>query len=459
MSLALMASHHSDMFQCLLNHVFASDDPFQAAALHPWVNKRTQVRCEDIILARRRYPRLFAASTFTPASLLSRLAKERDPVIQNKLLKNPFTPIHALKSFAKDCKDINILTGVAMHTQSDMELLELLGRESHPGLRHALCRNLNTGLAQLFQLLSDANSEDRKAIARNSHCSVELLSKLWDQSQPYLCAEIASHDNCPSDLLSRAISSEDPLLRRKAASNVHLSMSQRVLLLTDKEASVRAAALFHCVKNCASLVQDQASRVRRLQAGQISISPELLRKLSSDEDNWVRRRVARNPVTPQSILTTLASDSEIQVRRAVARNPAASKSLRSHLAADPAAWVRAGIAFRDDIDIATIRQLSLDDSIDVLSGLARHSNTSVDLLFRFANHHDRDLRRAVILNPKAPFAVLQLLQQDPYPINRVQLCRHPILPDEFLWRFLDDPEPQVRFTTIQVMAERCIASL
>ena len=76
------------------------------------------------------------------------------------------------------------------------------------------------------------------------------------------------------------------------------------------------------------------------------------------------------------------------------------------------------------------------------------------LLTQIARHGNRDVRRAVILNRHAPLAVLLTLLEDPYALNRTLLCRHPALGDEQLWQLIDDPEPQVRFTAVQVLASR-----
>jgi hypothetical protein len=452
MSLAQITTNRDNAFEMLVEQILSSADPFQAAALHPWLSGASQSACEELFFARRRHPRLFAQAIYTPVSLLKRLALEEDRTIQLKLLKNPSTPSDVLQSFAQDGQEPDILTAVAAHPQASTALLASLGQASQTGLHSALCRHANTGLAQLRRLLPGADINQRKAMARNAHCDRALLSALWRPDVPYLCAEIVVHENCPTTLLSYAVASENVLLRRKAARNPRLSNRQRTVLLKDHHPSVRATTLQYAGQVAVQSAQDSSPRVRRLQARQQQVAPRLIGQLSVDEDSWVRRWIARNPATPQAILITLAADAESKVRRGVARNLATPTSLRRQLANDPVAWVRAGIAYRDDLDLNMIERLSDDSSIDVQAGLARHPKTPVTMLSHFAAQPDRDLRRAVILNPQTPMTVLQKLQQDPYPLNRVQLCRHPALNDVALWRFLDDPEPQVRFTSAQVMS-------
>jgi len=455
----MTVSRRDNPFPTLVDRVLASADPYRAAALHPWLVTVERTACEQHIFARRRYPRLFAQAVYTPASLLQRLAREDDPIILNKLAKNPATPALVLQRLARDCTDEARLSAISAHLQTGPALLDSLGRTESPARRQALCHNPNTGLAQLRRLLLGATLNDCKGMAKNPGCDAALLGDLWHRDERYLRAEIAVHANCPSDLLAIAVASDDLLLRRKAAYNPQLSIAQRTALLADDEASVRAAAVRHLgtgylTTGSAPLLNDPARRVRREQARQNELDERLIKKLSTDEDSWVRRWIARNAATPTQLLQTLATDDEAEVRRGVARNPATPLPLRRQLAADPHPWVRAGIAYRDDLDADIITSLAMDKSPDVLAGLGRNAVTAAELLAQIAGHPDRDVRRAVILNQQAPLEVLLPLLEDPYPFNRVQLCRHPALSSIALWQLIDDPEPRVRFTAVTVLASR-----
>jgi hypothetical protein len=294
-------------------------------------------------------------------------------------------------------------------------------------------------------------------MAQNPRVDAVFLGRLWQaHDEVYLHAEIASHHNCPTELLNIALNSDTVLLRRKAAANTKLSDVQLLQLLADSESQVRVAALRQLVAVKLSQADEPARRVRRELARKTGLDKDLVNKLSVDEDSWVRRWLARNPATPEPVLRKLASDVEAEVRRGVARNPLAPTELCRQLATDSDFWVRAGIAIRADLDQGTIQQLSADDSVDVLAGLGRNPKTPEKLLRQIAGHGNRDVRRAVIFNLQAPLEVLKKFLQDPYALNRALLCRHPALTEQELWELTTDPESQVRFSAVQVLAARCM---
>jgi hypothetical protein len=455
---ATMAASSDYTINALLDQARESSDPYQSAALHPWLGALGQAVCEKIIFVRRRYPRLFAQAAYTPVSLLHRLAQESDPVTLNKLVKNSATPAPVLKQLARGDDGEQRLNSIAAHPNASAALLDSLDEQASPTRRRFICSNPNTGLLQLNRLLESATLQDRKGMAQNPQADAKLLRKLWQaDDDKYLRSEIAAHRNCPDDLLDLAVASGITLLRRKAATNAGLSERQMLRLLADSEAQVRAAALRYLGATNVSLADEPARRVRRELARKAGLDDALIKRLSADEDTWVRRWVARNPATGETVLRKLAEDAETEVRRGVARNPFTPTDLCRQLAVDEEFWVRAGIAIRSDLDRRIIARLATDDSIDVLAGLGHNPKTPHKLLAQIAAHRNRDVRRAVILNQQAPPQVLTELQQDPYPLNRAMLCRHPALGEDELWDLTGDPEAQVRFNAVQVLASRCVA--
>lgn len=452
-----MATFNDNGISALLDQVIISADPYQAAALHPCLNASQRSACEKIIFPHRRYPRIFAQASYTPASLLQRLALQDDSLVLDKLGRNPATPMTVLKQLAQKSDSVQRLKTIAAHRNASAALLDSLSHQDSSALRRTICHNPNTGLIQLNRLLVKATLDECKGMAQNPQADAGLLRKLWQEhDDPYLRAEIAAHNNCPAELLNVALTSELVLLRRKAASNAKLSEAQVAQLLTDSEAQVRAVTLRYLEGETISLTDEPARRVRRELARKTGLNEQLLEKLSTDKDTWVRRWVARNPATAESILRKLAQDSETEVRRGVTRNPFLPIELCRRLATDPEAWVRAGIAIRSDLSQAIIEQLSIDDSVDVLAGLGRNPAAPQYLLALIAAHSDRDVRRAVILNPQTALDILKALLEDPYPLNRAQLCRHPALGNEELSELTSDPDAQVRFSAVQVLATHLI---
>ena len=455
---AAMAGSSETTLKALLYVAHDNADPYQSAALHPWLSASGSAICESIIFARRRYPRLFAQAPYTPVSLLQRLARESDPVTLYRLVKNPATPTALLWQLARGEGCEQRLDSIAAHPNASAALLDSLDEQASPTRRGSICHNPNTGLLQLNRLLVTATLQDRKGMAQNPHADGSLLRKLWlSDDDKYLRSEIACHRNCPEDLLSQAVASDITLLRRKAAANPGLLKRQLTQLLSDSEPQVRAATLRQLGTEKISLVDEPVRRVRRELARKTGLDDALIDRLGADDDTWVRRWVARNPATGEAVLRKLATNSETEVRRGVARNPCTPADLCRQLAGDAEFWVRAGIAIRADLDRRVIAQLATDDSVDVLAGLGRNPMTPYKLLARIAAHRNRDVRRAVILNQQAPPEVLAELRQDPYALNRVMLCRHPALGESELWELTSDPEAQVRFGAVQVLAMRCVA--
>jgi len=458
MKCVAMIAPNDNTLTALLDQACSSADPYQSAALHPWLSASERAVCEKIIFTQRRHPRIFARAAYTPVSLLQRLALENDSVILDKLVKNPATPTPLLQQLAQGKHGKHRLNSIAAHANASTALLDSLDEQASPELRQAICSNPNAGLIQLNRLLVNASLGECKKMAQNPHADAVFLARLWQaHDEVYLHAEIASHRNCPSEFLNIALNSDVVLLRRKAAANTKLSDTRLLQLLADSESQVRVAALRQLVAVNVSQADEPARRVRRELARKTGLNAELLNKLSLDDDSWVRRWLARNPATPEPVLRKLATDTEVEVRRGVARNPLTSVELCRQLAADPDFWVRAGIAIRADLDQGTIQQLSADDSVDVLAGLGRNPNSPGKLLAQIARHRDRDVRRAVILNMQAPLEVLKEFLHDPYALNRALLCRHPALTEQELWELTTDPEAQVRFSAVHVLASRCMA--
>jgi len=451
-----MIASSDNTLSALLDQVCNSADPYASAALHPWLSAAARTACEKNIFAQRRHPRIFAQAAYTPVSLLQRLALENDSVILDKLVKNPATPTPVLKQLAHGKHGKHRLNSIAAHTNASTALLDSLDEQTSPERRQAICGNPNAGLIQLNRLLVNASLGECKKMAQNPHVDAVFLSRLWQaHDEVYLHAEIASHRNCPSEFLNIALNSDVVLLRRKAAANTKLSDTRLLQLLADSESQVRVAALRQLVAVNVSQADEPARRVRRELARKTGLNEELISKLSIDEDSWVRRWLARNSATPEPVLKKLSKDAEIEVRRGVARNPLTPTELCRQLATDPEYWVRAGIAIRTDLNQGTIQQLSSDDSVDVLAGLGRNLKTPEKLLRQIAGHRNRDVRRAVILNLRTPLEVLKEFLQDPYALNRALLCRHPALTEQELWALTTDPESQVRFNAVQMLASRC----
>ena len=147
-----MVTFNNNGISALFDQVIISADPYQAAALYPCLNASQRSACEKIIFAHRRYPRIFAQASYTPVSLLQRLALQDDSLVLDKLVRNPATPMTVLKQLAQKTDSEQRLKAIAAHPNASSALLGSLSHKDSLALRRTICHNPNTGLIQLNRL-------------------------------------------------------------------------------------------------------------------------------------------------------------------------------------------------------------------------------------------------------------------------------------------------------------------
>ena len=117
-------------------------------------------------------------------------------------------------------------------------------------------------------------------------------------------------------------------------------------------------------------------------------------------------RQAQDENTPPEILAELATSKDKQILRYVAGNPNTPVEILEKL----------GVDFADDIVANPIFDLLLLENPEhkfVLLSLARASTTSIDKLKELANHQDKDIREAVVVNRQTPADIINsIFEQD-----------------------------------------------
>ena len=449
--------------ETLAKRAIEADDPYIALAVHPRAGTLSRARLESVLFSNPKRRRRWAAAPYTPASVLAALAEYDDPRLHKRIAAHPATPADTLTQLADRYGSAEIRLALAKHPKSPAALLASLPWSTHPELRQAIGSNPNASPGMLEKVLNDATLEEQKNIARNPTATAALLLDLWQGGEdPYLRAEIAAHPRLPPQLQRTAARSPNPLLRRKLAQNPSIPDDMLLCLLADDNAGVRAAAAHSTmVSDCNpgaelnTLGNDPSRRVRRTAARSRRLDQTVLERLASDDDAWVRRWVAFNPATASGTLKQLATDVETGVRRGVARNPECPAECLHRLARDPEPWVRGGVALREGLAEKLIRQLARGErNADILSALGQNPSTPVGILLDIVRNADKDVRRSVCFNAGAPAEVLHQLLEDPYPLNRADLTRHPVLKENTLETMLADPEPQVRFGAAQALVRR-----
>jgi len=445
-------------FQGLLRKALTDEDVPIAAACHPRAGSIEKNALEAVLFVSSQSKRHLSRAPRTPATVLHRLAVDGDELVRRAVARNPSTTGESLATLAMSEESIPVVVGIAGHPDAPASVLaDVYSRFSEsPPVRRALCRNPRTPGLALSKMVRNASMIECKLIAANPSADKESLKKFWGMGDCYLQAEVAAHPHCSSDLIDLASCSTEALVRRKVAENPNVSDLQLKNLLDDPAAPVRAAAVRHVTNldvGHASF-EDTSRLVRRDQARHRSLPEERLNTLATDTDTWVRQLVARNETTPQRTLDLLANDPVTDVRRSVSRNLMCRPPLLIHLGRDSHPWVRAGVALRSDLPEFLMDELAETDDEGVLSALGRNSMVSPQFLERLIEHQSQDVRRAVILNRRAPRRLLRKLLIDPYPVNRAVLGRHENLSLPDLSHLLGDPAPEVRFSGASSLVAR-----
>ena len=443
----------------LLRRAREDAEPYPAAALYPYASAVHRQWLAPRLFEARRDRLLLASAAFVAPPVLARLGAEArdDAMVGQRLARNPAAPAdclaalwprarsermrlllarHAhmpravLAQIADDTAQEEILCALCENAGVAADVLAALQQRHLPVLQRLLAINLATGEATLQALWRDAGQGDegdegngvavRAQILLHPHCPDSLLQALPASALERRC--LAQQARAPGTLLRQLAADADPAVRRAAAAHP----------------AIPADALLACCF-------DGDAGVRRAVAGRKDLAARMAGWLLGDTDPWVRRTVARNPGCPVDWLVLAAADPEPEVRRCAARHPGCPAGLLERLGADPVAWVRAGVAYRDDLPLPLLRRLARCTDVDVLAGVARHPGTSPARLATLAAHPSADVRRAVILNRKAPRGVLLVLRHDGYALHRAMVIEHPNLTDADRWRMRGDPDAQVRF--------------
>ena len=190
----------------------------------------------------------------------------------------------------------------------------------------------------------------------------------------------------------------------------------------------------------AKLASD-GDEVRRSVAHNPSTPPEILSKLAEDEYRRVRLRVARNPNTPPEALSRLADDKDTVIRQNVANNPDTPPGALAKLADDnDDVMVRGYVAENPSTPPEALAKLADDEYRQVRSHVAENRNTPLDILSRLADDLEGSVRLSVAGNPNTPPEILTKLADD----VSYNVAENPSTPPETLAKLAKDEDRRVR---------------
>lgn len=219
-------------------------------------------------------------------------------------------------------------------------LTEIIAIDDH-WLLHSLA--LNDRLPDRFRIRLAAHPDEAIRSALVIHAATaprKMLEQLIDDSGSKVREYLAQGNDTPPDLRARLAADPDPAIRAALAKHwVRAPEPVRRILLTDPEATVRAAACStyfahrpHPIPPSDLLPALLADPVTR--AGAVIhtvLDGDTLQRLADDPDSDVRAELARHPDLPPSVREALAVDPALSVRVKVFARPDTPEHVRAQI--------------------------------------------------------------------------------------------------------------------------------
>jgi hypothetical protein len=122
-----------------------------------------------------------------------------------------------------------------------------------------------------------------------------------------------------------------------------------------------------------------------------TLSPEVLDKLSDDEDESVRESVAGNESTQQETLEKLAKDENYDIRKAVSERPDLSAEVLHKLSDDEAYDIRETVAKNPNTSSSSLQEIVTKEmDANMASILMNHPNFNESVFYCMINYYSTD---------------------------------------------------------------------
>ena len=258
-----------------------------------------------------------------------------------------------------------------------------------------------------------------KALARHPRCPekilIEICLNLAIDYDEELAICVIQNNSLPNDHIKFLIEEVDEELANYAAKN------------SSCDADLLAQIVWYDFKLLEAVKANRSYNHNALEA--------LLQTYTGNANYKIRRSVAEFKECPQYLLKTLSYDKDIDVRAAVADNISCNSEILLRLAEDDNEHVRDSalennnhpqkkaeiilekisneidnaIAFRD---VEKLKNLSLQNNLDICLKLANHNKCPRYILSILANHINQDVRLVVAEHHNCSFEVYELLSKD-----------------------------------------------
>ena len=179
---------------------------------------------------------------------------------------------------------------------------------------------------------------------------------------------------------------------------------------------------------------DKDISVRRSIAQNPNTRPDILKKLSTDENYYVQRDVAENPNTPvdilKKLLNILRKSTPSEPRTEIGTETEISSEVQLDLFSSLESTIPEDLtpqnldnenddsnniiytALNPNTPVDILEKLSADEDSLIRYGVAGNPNTPVDILEKLSADKDSYVRQAIALNPNTPVNVLTKLSAD-----------------------------------------------
>ncbi|QBD79409.1 hypothetical protein EPA93_26845 [Ktedonosporobacter rubrisoli] len=415
---------------------------------------------------------IIAANPAAPARLLERLARKKDPAIEQALAGNPNTPLHVLLELAESYPAEflgNPIIPILNMTQPDFIWQaslniwpSLLRRENVPTTwLQQLQRNLwndKNKYYHAWNYFMGYGESGEQAIEGH----VARAGEIYRPNQVYIKEALQDYMKAGrvpylhGEPLSASTLILFVLLFPKAAETTHQEWQDTTSLSPEWQSlfTYSPIALPH------KILTWRLDKTRPLDLGQAitgKLKPKILQHLvhylpkaagkaspQQGRREIVLKGIARNPRTSPQLLEELASSQAMEVRRAAAQHPQLTTEAIMVLALDEAAQVRAAIAARHHLTPEHYQQLATDSDQRVRAALARNSHTPQAILSGLAADAQAQVRAAAAGNPRlAPVAMAPLLIDLDESV-RAPLAANAHIPADYYAQLAQDDALKVR---------------
>ncbi len=361
--------------------------------------------------------------------------------------------------------DRNSKITAARNLKTPVSILEQLAKDTDETVRSVLVQNPNLSSNCLIELAENSTFNVQLTIARRTHpIPVEVLLQFSLHENKMIRSEIAQNKNTPSDILAFLAEDKEQNVRIKALSNANIPskvLSQALLNIYDRE---EIESILRGQKNSRRdslipadilerLSKHPHDSIRYLVAAYPTASVKTLERLAFDKYNLVSKTVAENPSTPANILTELAKRNPVTTNSGCYHSIAYKIAIRKDAPPEALEYiVRQSvvpviyIALRNPNTPVNALEWLLDnqDNESILGLVAKHSNTTPDILRRLAANQFVKVRGAVASQQQCPLEILETLAQDSAIEVREKVAANPNTPNRILETFAQSEKTAIR---------------